>query len=95
MKKIIGISLLVFILGCGAVASKTYLPSGEEGYTISCSANYQTWGHCYQKAGNLCRNRGYDIIMKSDDDKGAEVYASQHALYGSTTNKRSMIIKCK
>jgi hypothetical protein len=92
MVKIISACLLaLFIFGC-VLATKTYTPSGQMGYTIECSRSYQTWGDCYQKAGQLCGYSGYDIIMKSEDDKGAYVL---YGAYGETTNKRSMLIKCK
>jgi len=92
-KVIVGYLIALFVSGC-ATASKTYLPSGEEGYNITCSGTALTWGNCYEKAGELCGSRGYDVIVRSDD-KGAAVVANQYGLYGGSTIQRNMLIKCK
>jgi hypothetical protein len=94
MHKVVVVFLIIlFIEGC-ATASKTYLPSGEEGYSVTCSGTALTWGNCYQKAGELCGSRGYDVISRSDD-QGAAVVANQYGLYGGSTIQRNMLIKCK
>jgi hypothetical protein len=91
-KKIVICLFVLLVAGCAVNASKIYLPSGEEGYNITC---YKvTWGHCYEKAGELCGARGYEVIVRSDD-KGAAVFANQYFLYGGTTDQKSMLIKCK
>lgn len=79
--------------GC-ATAKKTYTSDGKEGFGINCSGSFLTWGMCYEKAGTLCRKKGYDVLEKSGD-KGAMVTAGQHGLFGSSIIYRSMIIRCK
>lgn len=49
---------------------------------------------CYEKAGNLCGTRGYDVIVRSDD-QGASIVANQFGLYGGSIMNRNMIVKCK
>ena len=93
MKIIITFLATLLLAGC-AHASKTYLPSGENGYTINCSGTALTWGNCYKKAGDLCGSKGYDVIAVNGE-RGAAVIANPSLLYGSTTISRSMLIKCK
>ena len=94
MYKVAVIFFIILFIGSCATSSKTYLPSGEEGYSVTCSGTALTWGNCYQKAGELWGSRGYDVISRSDK-QGAAVVANQHGLYGGSTIQRNMLIKCK
>jgi len=91
--------LLVFLLiinsaaGC-AVAKQTYTADGREGYSINCSGEALTWGACFEKAGEICATRGYDILEQSGD-QGAMISATQAGAFGTTTISRSMLIACK
>lgn len=87
------ILLALFLLGGCATASKTYLPSGEQGYSITCSGSALTWGHCFEKAGELCGAKGYTVINKSDE-QGAVVGGGQYGVYGGSTFQRNMLIRC-
>lgn len=84
----------IFLISGCATANEVYTPDGQKGYSINCSGKALTWGMCYEKAGELCGTRGYEIIFKSDE-QGASVVANQFGLYGGSTASRSMIIKCK
>ena len=86
-----GLLCLMVICSC-ATSSKTYTSNGQEGFNISCSSIFLTWGSCYKKAGDICRQRGYLILEKSGGI-GATMSVNQSDLYGSSN--RSMIIKCK
>jgi hypothetical protein len=92
-KVILIISIMAFVGGC-ATASKTFTSDGQEGYAISCSGSALNWGMCYEKAGKLCRSKGYEVLEKSGDT-GAMVTAGQYGLFGGSVINRSMIIKCK
>jgi uncharacterized protein YceK len=61
MHKVVVVFLIILFIESCATASRTYLPSGEEGYSVTCSGTALTWGNCYQKAGELCGSRGYDV----------------------------------
>ena len=50
------------------------------------------WGMCYEKAGELCGTKGYEVLEKSGDT-GAMVTAGQFGLFGGSVINRSMIIK--
>ena len=86
---LLAISLLV---GC-ATASKIYLPSGEQGYSVTCSGAALTWGHCFEKAGELCGAKGYTVITRSDE-QGSVVGGGQYGVYGGSTINRNMLIRC-
>ena len=87
------LSIVAFLGGC-ATASKTFTSDGKEGYVINCSGSALNWGMCYEKAGNLCGTKGYEVLEKSGDT-GAMVTAGQYGLFGGSVINRSMIIKCK
>ena len=55
------LSILVSSFGC-AISKKTYLPDGSQGYSISCDGAAVGINVCFEKAGELCGSRGYDIL---------------------------------
>jgi hypothetical protein len=81
-------------LGGCAMASKTYTSDGREGFSIDCSGSALSWGKCYEKAGDLCGARGYDVLEKSGD-QGDTLAANQFGLYGGSVITRSVVIACK
>lgn len=93
MKKI-AIILCTLALSACATAKKTYTPDGREGFAINCSGQALSWGKCYQKAGEICGTKGYDIISRSGD-QGSTVAANQFGLYGGSVITRDLVIACK
>lgn len=79
--------------GC-ATASKTYTSDGQEGYSITCSGNALNWGMCYEKAGDMCGKKGYEVLEKTGD-QGAIVSGNQFGVYGGSVINRNMIVRCK
>lgn len=94
MKKITILLAIAFCLSGCATASKTYTSDGKEGYSITCSGTALNWGMCYEKAGQLCGQKGYEILEKTGD-QGAMLSGNQYGLYGGSVINRNMIIKCK
>jgi uncharacterized protein YceK len=94
MKNIFMVLLIITFLGGCATAKKTYTAEGKEGFSINCSGSALNWGMCYEKAGELCGSRGYDVLEKSGDT-GAMITAGQYGLLGGSVINRSMIVKCK
>lgn len=94
MKITIIILLFTLSLNSCATYSNTFTAEGKEGYSITCSGSALNWGMCYEKAGNLCGSKGYEVLEKNGD-QGALLSGNQYGLYAGTVINRSMIIKCK
>ena len=92
MRIVMVLFAMSLLAGCATV-SQTYLPSGEKGYSITCSGSALTWGHCYEKAGDLCGAKGYTVVTKSDE-QGSVVGGGQTGFYGGSTFQRNMLIRC-
>ena len=85
--------LLLLMTGC-ATSRETYTANGQLGHSINCSGSALNWGMCYEKAGKLCGEKGYEVLAKSGD-QGAMITATQFGLVGGSVMNRSMIIQCK
>lgn len=94
---LIAFSMAVFssfsLSGC-ATAAQTYLPDGRRGYTVECPGAANSWGKCYEKAGEICGAKGYDIVSQTGD-KGGMVSGNQYGLYGGSVITRDLLIACK
>lgn len=93
MKTLYTVALCTVVVGC-ATSKETYLPDGEKGHSINCSGAALNWGMCYEKAGEICGRRGYEVIA-GGTDQGVVVVGNQYGLYGGSVTNRSMLIKCK
>ena len=69
------------LLCCGATPIIT--PSGQQGFTLDCSAMGDI-GQCYKKAGELCGGNGYEVLNQNNTE-------------GSfwTSPNRTMVLRCK
>lgn len=96
---IITVLPVFFLASCGgASASRTYTPDGKNGYTINCSGLDKNWGLCYQKAGSLCQENGYDIVEVTGEAGTVTDVNSSAGLSTTkttTTHNRIMLIQCK
>jgi hypothetical protein len=92
--KILFIILFIFIfVGC-ANSRQTYTPDGRVGHSINCSGTARNWGMCEEKAGEICKERGYDVLS-ANGDNGAIVTANNRQYLATTTISRTMLIACK
>ena len=83
------------VLLAGCVTQKPlYLPDGRQGYAIECSGNGQTWNECFQRAGEICKGAGYQVVNQNGD-AGTVVTGSQYGVVGGTVQKRGLVIACK
>lgn len=89
----IALATVILLSGC-ASASKTYGPDGKEAFSINCSGLARTWGMCFEKAGDLCGTRGYEVVGQGSDH-GAVVSVNPSGGFGGTTISRSLLVKCK
>ena len=94
MSRIILTFAAALALSSCATSKKTFMPDGRVGYTINCSGQALSWGDCYQKVGEICGSKGYDILERSGDE-GSTVSANQFGLYGGSVMTRSLVAACK
>ncbi len=85
---------LLFLLCACASATETYTPDGKKGYSLTCSGTARSWGMCYEKAGELCGTKGYNVLEKSGE-QGAFANVNGGGAFATTTNTRTMLISCK
>ncbi|KAF0843441.1 hypothetical protein FNL37_0867 [Methylovorus glucosotrophus] len=93
MRNIHIIPLVLLLTGC-ATSSPTYAPDGSKAFSLDCSGAARNWGMCYEKAGQLCKEKGYEIVA-GGSDSNSTVVANQNGVYAGSTQTRSMVIKCK
>jgi hypothetical protein len=79
-------------------ADKTFLPDGRQGLSIDCSGSALNWGMCERKAGDICKERGYDVVSAKQD--GAPIVWGQAnqasgAVYAGAVINRTLLIACK
>jgi hypothetical protein len=93
------------LTGC-AISKPMYLPDGSQGFNISCDGSANSISKCFQKAGELCGSRGYDIVTREGEIipygyAGGGFNANQHAANGAYISQsgayvnRSLMIKCR
>jgi hypothetical protein len=93
MKTIMALLAMVTFSGC-ATSTQTYAPDGGQAHSINCSGAALNWGMCYEKAGSLCKERGYEVVGGGSDAVGSLAVNNGSAV-GVRGSTRSMVIKCK
>jgi hypothetical protein len=91
------IALSIFLLiGCGnhAKYKEIFTSEGKKGYTISCSGVDKDWSLCYHKAGNICEERGYEVLEVTGE-AGTVTAVKSSTATTTTTHNRIMVIQCK
>ncbi|WP_432216749.1 hypothetical protein ACREYJ_14745 [Pseudomonas kribbensis] len=84
---------LLALAGC-ATSETTYLNNGEQGLSIDCSGEANSWASCYEKADASCAGTGYRIVgtegtpapKESDKTLGVDV---------GNYKTRSVVVVCK
>ncbi len=92
--RVLVLGACVAALGGCASSRKVYTPMGTPGHSITCSGSALNWGMCYEKAGQLCGERGYEVIEKTGD-KGVVLSGNQFGLYAGSVITRNLLIQCK
>lgn len=87
------ITTVILLSGCASV-SRTYGPDGKEAFVINCSGLARNWGMCYEKAGNLCATKGYEVIG-GGSDSGAVASVSPSGGFAGSVISRTLLVKCK
>jgi hypothetical protein len=92
------ILLLPLLLTACAVAKPTYLPDGRQGISIACDGQVQGMNSCFEKAGELCGAKGYDIVnreQQSSPTGGASFNRYGGWASSGSVENRSILIACK
>lgn len=92
MKITLAVMAVLVLSGC-ATASKTYLDDGQQGLSIDCSGQANSWATCYEKADASCAGTGYKIVgsegtpalKESDKTLGTDV---------GNFKSRSVVVVC-
>lgn len=87
---------LPFILvlsGC-ASSSATFSPDGSKAYSLNCSGLARNWGMCYEKAGDICKEKGYEVLA-GGTDQNASLVANNGQVVAGSSHTRNLLIKCK
>jgi hypothetical protein len=100
LKKIYVVLSLLMLTGCGEVASssRVFTADGEKGYVLNCSGINRNWGQCYEKAGDLCEIKGYEVLEVTGEAGTQTAVKSSSGLSTATTtttHNRIMVMKCK
>ncbi len=99
-KNLLVIFSCLMLVACGEFASSTqiYTSEGKKGYAVNCSGVKRNWGLCYQKAGTICKERGYEVLEVTGEAGTITSVQSGTGMSTATTNtthNRIMIIQCK
>ena len=93
MNKILPLLTVLALNGC-ATSKETYLNNGEQGLTIDCSGEVNSWATCYEKADASCAGTGYRIV---GTDGTPALKVSEKTLGADIGNykNRSVVVVCK
>jgi hypothetical protein len=87
--------LLAIVLSGCANSKETWTPEGQKGYSIDCSGMARSWRMCYEKAGELCGARGYEVVAGGSEDAGVAAIGNANSAYAGSVINRSMLVECK
>lgn len=89
-------TISIILIGC-AITKETYLSDGSKGYSISCDGAAVGINVCFEKAGDLCGENGYEIINREGQfvpfGIGSANNQQAFVTYGSF-NTKSIMIRC-
>jgi len=97
--------LTLALVGC-AISKETYLPDGTKGHSISCDGSAVGINVCFEKAGDLCGSRGYDLLNRegqiipmgiggSSVSGNAAGFQGQSFVSNGSFNTKSIMIRCR
>jgi hypothetical protein len=86
--------IAIQLAGCAVGVKSVFGPDGQQAHAITCSALGRDWTDCFEKAGEICGARGYNIWNQSTS-KSAVLSGSEGAVFGSSSEERTLLIGCK
>ncbi|VVP26375.1 hypothetical protein PS903_04032 [Pseudomonas fluorescens] len=93
MIKFLPLIAALALSGC-ATSETTYLHNGEQGLTIDCSGEANSWATCYEKADASCAGTGYNIVGTDGTPAPKESEKTLGVDVGNYKN-RSVVVVCK
>ncbi|TWC17599.1 hypothetical protein FBY06_11723 [Pseudomonas sp. SJZ085] len=93
MKTYLALFTVLALAGC-ASTENTYLANGEQGLTIDCSGEANSWAACYEKADASCAGTGYRIVGTDGTPQANESDKTLGVNVGNFTS-RSVVVVCK
>ena len=93
MKTALPICLVIVLTAC-ATSKEVDTTEGQRGYSIDCSGDKFNWSLCYEKAGRICGEKGFEIVDKTGGT-GMLIAGIEYGVYGESGLNRSMVIKCR
>lgn len=92
----LGIAVLAAALPLtGCISSKQLIgPSGQPAYAISCNGGPNSWNDCFERAGEICGAKGYELLERNGEVVSA-IGGSANGFAGGTGLRRSMMVACK
>ncbi len=93
MNKILPLLAVLALSGC-ATSEETFLGNGEQGLSIDCSGEANSWAACYEKADASCAGSGYKIV---GTDGTPSLKESEKTLGADVGNykSRNVVVVCK
>ncbi|MCI0994574.1 hypothetical protein HNO91_07960 [Pseudomonas corrugata] len=93
MRTFLALFTVLALAGC-ASTENTYLANGEQGLTIDCSGEANSWAACYEKADASCAGTGYRIVGTEGTPQANESDKTLGVNVGNFTS-RSVVVVCK
>jgi hypothetical protein len=93
MNRILPLLTVLALSGC-ATSEQTYLANGEQGLSIDCSGEANSWAACYEKADASCAGTGYKIV---GTDGTPSLKESEKTLGADVGNykSRNVVVICR
>ena len=93
MNRFLPLIAVLALSGC-ATSEPTTLNNGEQGLTIDCSGEANSWATCYEKADASCAGTGYRIVGTDGTPASKESDKTLGVDVGNYKN-RSVVVVCK
>jgi hypothetical protein len=85
----------ISLSGCAVSVKPVYGPDGVQAHAITCSSGLGlNWGHCYEKAGEICGARGYKVWNQAGSQSSV-ISGGDGSIFGASSEERTLLIECK
>ncbi|NWG32569.1 MAG: hypothetical protein HXY29_13910 [Rhodocyclaceae bacterium] len=99
------VAFVTALQGC-ATSKEVFLSDGSKGFNINCGGALMNFGHCLEKAGEICGDKGYLVVNQQGEavpfsiasgGYGANTLSASGGFYAQsgTIVTRNLFIKCK